>query len=74
VQSPGCEKTLAHAEVLTFARAETSAPSPFDLFAPLTEWPSPALSPGTVYDPHVWLTYCIPPPTDLVIALQHFLI
>jgi hypothetical protein len=74
VQSPGCEKTLAHAEVLTFARADTSAPAPFDLCLPLVDRLSPALPPGAVYDPIDWVTYCIPPPTDLVIALQHFLI
>lgn len=75
MQCPGCHKTLIQAELVV----APTEPNAAQLFT--AEWsviavgipldlvvPSPAGS-WTVWEPHR-----LPPPTDLVIALRHFLI
>jgi hypothetical protein len=73
---PTCAKAPVQPEALTFAPASPSHAelSALDLSVPLPVSPGPevpsAPAPGEVR----WLTYCLPPPTDRVIVLQHFLI
>jgi hypothetical protein len=76
LKSTGCAKTLSQAEVFVSAPSQASAPplTTPDLSVPLPAGLWTELLPGALRAPLLWLPHALPPPTDLVIALQHFLI
>jgi hypothetical protein len=76
LQRPGCTAQLVQPEAFTSASANPDADGSLGpvLAAALPVCLCPPVSPGAAAGRTCWLAYCIPPPTDLVIALQHFLI
>jgi len=69
-----CQKTLVKAESRTLVRPETKPAEQVDLLsAPLAPLNS-GYNPSPLALPDGWKIYSLPPPTDLVIAFQHFII
>jgi hypothetical protein len=71
----GCKKTLAEAKVQSVPPAKVVVQDPTDAQAPaLAPVAAPAALPGNRPCLLSWHSHGPPPPTDLVIVLQHFVI
>jgi hypothetical protein len=76
VENSGCKRALTDAAPADVTARQEIAPDALAaglLVAP----PSPGLpprGPGAGRQPSSWQNHCLPPPTDLVVILQHFLI
>src|SRR5262249_54520464 len=73
-QPPGCVHVVAQPEILSVLAAKAKLPDPLKAGPALPLVALPCAEPRTVPGRVEWAFPLLPPPTDLVISLQHFLI
>lgn len=69
-----CQKTLVKAESRTLVRPDTKSSQQVEFGLALLPPLNTDYNPPPAALPDSWKTYALPPPTDLVIAFQHFTI
>ena len=74
INSPDCQKTMAQPEVFSLNLREVTAGGVLIDFLQSPPSDQYDVLPVTFSSQVNWQAYRLPPPTDLVVALQHFLI